>query len=101
MSLRSIGRFAALLATAGALGCAALSGTPATSAPCADALRDPEALHALSEAAAADQNWELAYRYLALIHIFHAGSERDRNSFVAAATLFRRSWAPHRAELDS
>lgn len=101
MRPRIIGRISAVFLAAGALGCAALSGAPATSAPCSDALRDPEKLNALSEAAAAEQNWELAYRYLALIHIFHAGGEKDRESFPAAATLFRRSWAPHRAELDS
>jgi hypothetical protein len=101
MSYRIIARIAAVSIAAGALGCAALSAAPATPAPCGDALRDPENLHALSEAAASEQNWELAYRYLALIHIFHAGSETDRESFIPAATLFRRSWAPHRAELDS
>jgi hypothetical protein len=101
MKARSAARIAAVLIGAGVLGCAGLSGAPATSAPCVDVMRDPEKLHALAEAAAAEQNWELAYRYVALIHIFHPGSEQDRASFPAAATLFRRSWAPHRAELDS
>jgi hypothetical protein len=100
-SPRIIRRIAAVFITAGALGCATLSGAPATSAPCADALGDPETLQALAEAAATEQNWELAYRYVALIHIFHAGSAKDRELFPHAATLFRRSWAPHRAELDS
>jgi hypothetical protein len=101
MKARSAMRVIAVLLTAGALGCAAFSGTPATSAPCADALRDPDQLQALAEAASADQNWELAYRYLALIHILHPESEKNRELFPAAATLYRRSWAPHRAELDS
>jgi hypothetical protein len=86
---------------AGAIGCATLSGAPATSAPCSDVPRDPDQLSALAEAASAEQNWELAYRYLALIHILHPESEKNRELFPAAATLYRRSWAPHRAELDS
>jgi hypothetical protein len=101
MKTRGAALIAALFVATGGLGCAALSGSSATSAPCADALRDPDELQALAEAAGRDQNWELAYRYLALIHILHPGSEQDRASFPAAATLFRRSWAPHRAELDS
>jgi hypothetical protein len=101
MKVRSAARIAAVLITAGALGCAALSTGPAASAPCADALRDPDQLQALAEAASADQNWELAYRYVALIHILHPDSEKNRELFPAAATLFRRNWAPHRAELDS
>jgi hypothetical protein len=58
-------------------------------------------VQALAEAASAEQNWELAYRYLALIHILHPAAKRTASCFPAAATLFRRSWAPHRAELDS
>lgn len=101
MKARSAARIAAVLITTGALGCAAFSAGSATSAPCVAALRDPDTLQALSEAASAEQNWELAYRYLALIHILHSDSEKNRELFPAAATLFRRSWAPHRAELDS
>ena len=101
MKARLAARIAVLFIAAGALGCAALSGAPATSAPCADALRDPDQLQALAEAASAEQNWELAYRYLALIHILHPDSEKNRELFPAAATLYRRSWAPHRTELDS
>lgn len=92
---------AMFLAVGGALGCAALSGAPAASAPCTDVMRNPEQLQALAEASSGEQNWELAYRYVALIHILHPGSEQDREMFPAAATLFRRSWSPHRAELDS
>ena len=101
MKARIAAQISAVIITAGALGCATLSGAPAESTSCSDALRDPDKLQALAEAASRDQNWELAYRYLALIHIFHPGSEKDRELFPAAATLFRRSWAPHRAELDS
>jgi len=102
MTARSATRITVAFITASAFGCAALSGEPATSAaPCADAMRDPDQLQALAEAASAEQNWELAYRYVALIHTLHPGSEEDRELFPAAATLFRRSWAPHRAELDS
>jgi hypothetical protein len=91
-------RIALVFISAAALGCAALSGGEA---PCSEALRDPAQLQALAEAAAREQNWELAYRYAALIHIFHPGSEKDRELFPSAAILFRRSWAPHRSELDS
>jgi hypothetical protein len=101
MKTRIAARISVVFIAAGTLGCAALSGAPATSAPCADALRDPAKLQALSEAAATDQNWELAYRYLALIHILHPDSEENRELFPAAATLYRRSWAPHRTQLDS
>ena len=101
MKARSALCFTLVFAVAGALGCAALSGAPATSAPCAEALRDPAKLQALAEAAGAEQDWELAYRYLALIHILHPDSEKNRELFPAAATLYRRSWAPHRTELDS
>ena len=91
----------AMFLAAGALGCAAFSGAPAASAPCTDVMRNPEQLQVLAEAASAEQNWELAYRSLALIHILHPDSEKNRELFPAAATLFRRSWSPHRAELDS
>ena len=101
MKTRIAARISVVFIAAGTLGCAALSGAPATSAPCGDALRDPDQLQALAEAASAEQNWELAYRYLALIHILHPDSDQNRELFPAAATLFRRSWAPHRAELDS
>jgi hypothetical protein len=101
MKARIAAPIAVVFITAGLLGCAALSGPPAASAPCADVLRHPEQLQALAEAASAEQNWELAYRYVALIHILHPRSEQDRELFPAAATLYRRSWAPHRTELDS
>jgi hypothetical protein len=101
MKTRSAALIIGLFVAANGLGCAVLSGTPATSTPCAEALRHPDKLQALAEAESRDQNWELAYRYLALIHILHPGTEQDRELFPAAATLFRRSWAPHRAELDS
>jgi hypothetical protein len=101
MKTRSAALIIGLFVAANGLGCAVLSGAPATSTPCAEALRHPDKLQALAEAESREQNWELAYRYLALIHILHPGTEQDRELFPAAATLFRRSWAPHRAELDS
>jgi hypothetical protein len=99
MMIRSAARLIAVSFAVSALGCSTLSGTHASS--CADTMRDPDQLQALAEAASAEQNWELAYRYVALVHVLHPGSEKDRELFPAAATLFRRSWAPHRAELDS
>src|SRR5689334_19692113 len=99
MKARGTMRFLAAFVTVGALGCATLSGAPAASAPCTEVLGNPDQLQALAEAASRDQKWELAYRYLALIHILHPDSEKNRELFPAAATLYRRSWAPHRTEL--
>ena len=101
MIARTAARFAAVWLAAGALGCAAFSGGTAASAPCADALRDPDQLLALTNAAVAKQDWELAYRYVALIHILHPDSEKNREVFPLAARLYRKSWAPHRTEVDS
>jgi len=83
------------------LGCASFSHAPASSAPCAEALADPTQLKSLGDAALAEQNWELAYRYFALIHILHPGSEQDRELFPVAAHLYQKNWRPHRTELDS
>jgi hypothetical protein len=101
MIARAAARLLAVSIAATTLGCAAFSGATATSAPCTEALRDPAELQHLADAAIAEQNWELAYRYFALIHILHPGSEKDRELFPIAAHLYRKSWAPHRTELDS
>jgi hypothetical protein len=93
--------FAALLAAATLGGCTTLSGSPRASSACADALGDVDQLKQLADAAITEENWELAYRYVALMHILHPESERDRDSFALAARLYRLSWAPHRTELDS
>jgi hypothetical protein len=91
---------AALLVSVALGGCAMLSGNPAHR-PFAEVLGDPEQLKALADAAMAEQNFPLAYRYLSLIHILHPDSKQNREVFVQAAGLYRRSWAPHRTELDS
>jgi len=36
-----------------------------------------------------------------LIHILHPQSEQNRGAFPLAARSYRKSWAPHRTELDS
>ena len=101
MMARSAARFTAVCLALGALGCAAISGAPAASAPCTEVLRDPDQLLELANAATAAGDVELAYRYVALIHILHPDSEKNREVFPLAARLYRRSWAPHRTELDS
>jgi hypothetical protein len=88
-----------------ALGCAALSGEPkqreATSAACTEVLRDPALLLELANAAIAEQDLELAYRYVALIHTLHPESEQSREVFPLAARLFKKNYMRHRTELDS
>jgi hypothetical protein len=84
--------------TLGVSGCAANS---TASAPCGEALGDPERLLELARAADAERNVELTYRYIALIHILHPGSGKSREVFPLAARAYRLSWAPHRTELDS
>jgi hypothetical protein len=93
-------RWAALFAAVLLAGCATLNGSPA-SQPFAEVIADSTRLKELAEAQAADQNFELAYRYLALIHILHPQSAENREVFPLAAAFYRKSWAPHRTELDS
>ena len=101
MTVRTAARLCAALSAAVALSsCATLFGSP-ESRPVAEAMGDPAGLKELAETQIAKENFELAYRYVALIHIFHPGSEKDRELFPSAAILFRRSWSPHRAEVDS
>jgi hypothetical protein len=101
MLARAAAQFLAVSIVGAALGCATLSGRDSTSAPCAEALGDPAQLQRLTDAALADKNWELAYRYVALIHILHPDSVQNRELFPIAAHLYRKNWAPHRTELDS
>jgi len=101
MTIRTaIGLCAALLAAIGLGGCATLFGSP-ESRPFAQVMGDPERLEELADSEAAQEHWELAYRYLALIHILHPESAQNREVFPRAAFLFRKSWAPHRTEFDS
>jgi hypothetical protein len=96
MIMRTAARLCAALLAIGALaGCATLSSSPA------GALGDAEQLKAMGEAETAKENWELAYRYISLIHILHPDSPQNREVFPLAAHLYRKSWAPHRTELDS
>jgi hypothetical protein len=91
--------FVALLAAA-QLGCATL-GLGRESAPCSDVFAEPARLIERAKAAGEQQNWPLAYRYAALVHLLHPTSPQDREAFPLAAYLYRKSWAPHRTELDS
>ena len=101
MTVRIAARLcAALFAALVCSGCATLLGSP-ESRPVAEVLDDPARLKQLAEAQIARQNYELAYRYVALIHILHPDSPENRDAFPLAAALYRKSWAPHRTELDS
>ncbi len=101
MIFRSAARLSAALLSAFALsGCAMLSGGQEYR-PCGEVLGDAEQLEALADAAIAQENFELAYRYVSLIHLLHPESPQNRELFPMAAALYRKSWAPHRTELDS
>lgn len=76
------------------LGCAA-------STPCTEVLRDPDQLLEAANAAIAERDLALAYRYVALIHILHPESAQSRDAFPLAARLFRKNYMRHRTELDS
>jgi len=101
MTVRTAARLCAALSAAVALSsCATLFGSP-ESRPVAEAMGDPAGLKELAQTLIAKENFELAYRYVALIHILHPDSEQNREVFPLAAHLYRKSWAPHRTELDS
>ena len=77
-----------------ALGCA-------TSKPCTEMMRDPVELRAAADTAIAEQDLELAYRYVALIHTLHPQSAQSREAFPLAARLYHKNYSAHRSELDS
>ncbi len=76
------------------LGCAA-------STPCTEVVRNPAQLLEAANAAIAENDLELAYRYVALIHVLHPESTQNRDTFPLAARLFHKNYARHRYEVDS
>lgn len=79
-----------------ALGCATASGTPRAGSDgagldcAAEVLASPALLREGYTRALDEQELELAYRYLALIHILHPTSAEDLEVFTHAAKLFKQ-----------
>ena len=86
---------AALLATT--LGCASLSqGPDACPKSIDEVFGSPPLLREQADAALAEGDSELAYRYLALIETLHPESAESRELFPAAAKLFKRGYFRNR-----
>jgi hypothetical protein len=100
------------------LGCVSLSGEPACPPEvarehfvpvpidgvvpsCAEAKLGPVELHERAVTAAKGGDFELSYRYLALIHIQYPASPQDREAFALAARVFRKNYYRHRTEVGS
>ncbi len=80
-----------------ALGCAGHSSPPASCPESlAGVLGSPALLREQADAALADDDAELAYRYLALIETLHPDSPESRELFPAAAKLFKRAYFRNR-----
>ena len=86
-----------------ALGCASPARGPDACPKSVDeVLGSPALLREQADAALADDDSELAYRYLALIETLHPESAESRALFPAAAKLFKRAYFRNRiAKPDS
>ena len=92
---RRLNPLLALLVTA--LACASQSrGPDACPKGIAEVLGSPALLREQADAALADDDSELAYRYLALIEALHPESAESRELFPAAAKLFKRAYFGNR-----
>jgi hypothetical protein len=58
---------------------------------CAERKLDADELNAKAIEVLKAGQLELGYRYLALIHILHPGTEQDREAFTLAARVFRKN----------
>ena len=80
-----------------AFGCTTLSPQPsACPQSIGEVLAKPSLLREQADAALADGNLELAYRYLALIETLHPDSAESRELFPAAAKLFKQAFFRNR-----
>jgi len=80
------------------IGCATPSGKPTGSeaAGCAAVLAEPALLREQAEVELEAKNYELAYRYLALIETLHPESRESAEVFPVAAALFQKAYFAHR-----
>jgi hypothetical protein len=80
-----------------ALGCAGFSGDR-DSCPKSieEVLGDPKLLREQADAALADRDPELAFRYLALVETLHPDSAESQDLFTAAVKLYKRAYLRNR-----
>jgi len=93
---RALRIVSALLLTS--VGCATLSGEPAgpKATGCEEVLEQPALLREQARVALQAKNFELAYRYLALIETLHRESHESDEVFPLAAALFQKAYFKHR-----